>query len=144
MAASHGSRRPVLRILAALLLAAAGSIAFFILSPFSGSSQSAVDQAALTYSQQQMVWSQGPSVQSTRILLLRDLSAALSASVPVHVRRDVNVPDLVRRFGSNRQVALVVLTGVYNTLPPDEGVVVRGQAVVLVDTRTDRGIYQNF
>jgi hypothetical protein len=35
-------------------------------------------------------------------------------------------------------MAMVVLHGTYNTLPPDEGVDLTGDVVVLVDVRTNR------
>jgi hypothetical protein len=41
-------------------------------------------------------------------------------------------------------VALVVLFGSFNSLPPDEGVILSSQVVVLVDTARNRAIYLNY
>jgi len=57
----------------------------------------------------------------------------LAASVPADVVKDINVPELIHQFGANRQVGLIVPSGVFNSLPPDEGVVEHSQVVVLVD-----------
>ncbi len=95
-------------------------------------------QAGLVYSRDAMEWYSGPQVRSAQVLPLRLLPRALAASVSVRVRRHVDVPYLLHRYGSNRQVALVVLYGVYNSLPPDEGVEIRGDAITLVDPKTNR------
>lgn len=98
-------------------------------------------QAAVRYANTQIVWNRGPSVTSTRVLPLDGLSAALKKTVPRHVAQDVNIADLIHRFGARREIALVVLTGDFNSLPPDEGVVFNGQIVVLVDVRQNRAFY---
>lgn len=135
-------RRRVLWIAGPLvLLAAAFGLYIFALSPSSGGSS--VDQAALRYAGQQIVWNQGPTVQSTHIVRLGDLQHTLAAATPPRVANDVNVPALIQRYGAGRQVALVVLSGEFNSLPPDEGVVARGDVVVLVDTKTNRALYVN-
>lgn len=136
-------RRSIALTLIAVWLVAVGVIAFVLLSPFSRASTNGIDQSALAYGRNHMVWSQGPTVQSTRVIRLRELPAALGATVASHVAQDVNVPQLERRFGANREVALVVLHGVYNSLPPDEGVIIAGQAVVLLDPHTDKELYIN-
>src|SRR5690349_943787 len=81
--------------------------------------QSRAGEAALAYARARTVWYSGPTVQSVRTVPLNRLESALRASVPAHIQQDVNVPDLVRRYSPHRQVALVVLNGVYNSLPPD-------------------------
>ena len=85
-----------------------------------------------------MLWNSGPRVRSAQVLPLRLLPRDLASSVSASVRQHVNVPDLLRRYGPNRQVVLVVLYGVYNSLPPDEGVEIRGDAITLVDPKTNR------
>lgn len=88
-----------------------------------------------------MVWIKGPTVVSARVIQLRDLEKNLRVEVSPAVWRDVNVRALRRQYGPNRQVGLVILSGVFNSLPPDEGVVVHADVVVLVDARTNHGIY---
>ena len=82
-----------------------------------------------------MAWERGPTVAWSRLVRLGELDAALQ---PVHLagRHDVNTVDLIHRYGKERQVDLVVLQGRFNTLPPDEGVNVNGEVVVLVDMKT--------
>jgi len=140
MTTRNRRRIPSIRPLAVgVLLAIVLVVALIVITSSGGSSQtSAVDQVALSYAERQMVFNSGPEVRSTHTLLLRNLSHALATYTRRSVAKDVNVRDLIRRFGANRRVTLVVLSAVYNTLPPDEGVVVNGQVVVLVDTRTNR------
>lgn len=102
--------------------------------------QSRVTDTALTYARQYMVWSKGPTVQGTYFVPMGRLQDALRAHVPEIVRQDINVADLLRRYGPKRQVGLVVLQGDYNSLPPDEGVIANGDAVILVDVRSNRVI----
>jgi hypothetical protein len=73
-----------------------------------------------------------------RVVPLDELKAALSGRVPAHVAQDVNVSDLIARYGPKHRVALVVLSGSYNSLPPDEGVPVTGDVVALVDQPSNR------
>jgi hypothetical protein len=94
--------------------------------------------AALDYANHTMVWSAGPRVKSSQEVRLGSLQRVLTRSVSRSVRYNVNVPDLVRRFGARREVALVVLSGTYNSLPPDEGVNLRRDVVAVVDAHTDK------
>jgi hypothetical protein len=68
----------------------------------------------------------------------------MHSSLPPPTQHDVNVPDLIHRYGANRSVDMVVVHGVFNSLPPDEGVVVRGTVVVLVDARSTRVLLMTF
>lgn len=100
-----------------------------------------VNAIALHYAKQQMVWNSGPTVQDSYVMPMRRLPFALKKFVPARVRADVNAPDLIRRFGPNRQIGMVLVHGVYNTLPPDEGVIVQGDALVIVDMHARKGIF---
>lgn len=128
-----------MRLLLALLLAAVliGAGFWWVRAAFPSESNRA-GQAALAYAKQTTVWVSGPSVQSVSLMRLAQLDAGLRRTVSPRVRSDVNVHDLIRSYGPNRQVALVVLSGVYNSLPPDEGVVAHGVMVSVVDARTNR------
>lgn len=119
-------------------LALAASLLWYGLSASSSSEADRAGQAGLAYARQHLVWNSGPSIKSVHLTALRDLPPLLQTSVSPTVRPDVNVPDLMQRYGPDRRVALVVLTGVYNTLAPDEGVNVRGDMVVITDARTNR------
>ena len=131
-----------IRLLGALLLVAlCALLLWYALAASATSTQSRAADSALTYARQYMTWSSGPALQSTHTLPLRHLTSALTRYTPSRVARGVNVPDLLRRYGPNRQVALVVLYGVYNSLPPDEGVNVDGDVVLLVDARTNRVLF---
>jgi len=125
-------------LVAVVAFALAISGLWFALSASATSTQDRAGQAALSYAQQRLVWNSGPSVQSVHLVVLRKLRPALAASVPPSTAQNVNLDDLIHRYGANRLVALVVLHGVYNSLPPDEGVNVNGDIVVLTDARTDR------
>ena len=144
-AAQPRHRRRVLRwgIPALALALVAGGLVALIIALQPSSTPPPLTRDVLAYAKGAMEWQSGPSVQRLEVIPLRDLERALSRSVPTHVRTDVNVADLIRRFGANRRVAFAVLTGTYNSLPPDEGVVVHGDAVVLVDPGTDKGLYIN-
>jgi hypothetical protein len=132
------------RLLVALAFATAGIAGYiFIFDPFSSSGQSQIESVATSYAQQKIVFLKGPTVVSTDVLPLRRLAATLARRVPRHTAQDVNVADLERRFGPDRKLALVVLTGTYNSLPPDEGIVSNGTIVVLVDVRKNRAIFIN-
>ena len=96
---------------------------------------------ALSYARKHIVWLQGPRVRSTHTIPLRRLQPLLARTVSSTLRNDVNVPDLERRYGPDRKVAVVILNGVYNSLPPDEGIDIRGDMVVLVDVRTNRVLF---
>jgi hypothetical protein len=122
----------------ALLVLAAGAFLVYFLSASASTTQSRAQDAALTYARTEMIWAAGPTVQSVHVIPIHRLETTLRATVPSSVRQDVNVQDLQRRYGPNKQIALVVLSGVYNSLAPDEGVEVHGDVVVLVDPQTDR------
>jgi hypothetical protein len=107
-------------------------------SAFGTSRQDQVVQQGLAYAERQMVWSSGPSVQSTHSILTDYLTAALQRYVPLPVRADVNAQDFIRRHGLHRRYLLIVLYGTYNSLPPDEGVEVHGDVVELVDPKSRR------
>ncbi|MGH2441649.1 MAG: hypothetical protein ACRDFX_00600 [Chloroflexota bacterium] len=134
------NRRALQFLAAAVLVAAMFGIAFYVVAAVSAPGSKQFDRTALAYSQQ-MVWQSGPNVRSTHVIRLHDLKTALHRYVFPRVASDVNTGDLIRRFGANRRVALVVLSGVYNSLPPDEGVMIHGQAVVLIDARTNHGLF---
>lgn len=88
-----------------------------------------------------MIWTSGPVVRRSDTLPLRRLSRVLAAEVSPTVASHVNVTDLLRRFGSGREVALVILTGGFNSLPPDEGVDMHGDVVVLLDAHTNTPLF---
>jgi len=134
---ARAARLPVAFALVFLGLVVGVGLLWYGLSP-SSPPLNAATQAGLVYSRDYMLWNSGPRVRSAQVLPLRLLPRALASSVSVSVRRHVNVPDLLRRYGPNRQVVLVVLYGVYNSLPPDEGVEIRGDAITLVDPKTNR------
>jgi hypothetical protein len=125
---------PVLLIAASVL---AGAIILGVQAAQSGveSAQQRATQTALTYSKNTMVWEKGPSVQSSRVIPLNHLAAHVK-TLKGTVRHDVNTGSLIQRFGAARAVDFVVLYGKFNTLPPDEGVDVYAQVLVLVDMRT--------
>lgn len=136
-----GSRRRMRRgrflifLLAAMMVVGAALLWYGLAVP-AGSADGA-RQVALAAARSQMQWYSGPSVQSTYTIPLRRLQTTLRRSVrPLTVATDVNVQDLTHRYGRDHQVVLVVLSGVYNSLPPDEGSTVRGDVVVLVDARS--------
>jgi hypothetical protein len=125
------------RFLIPLLIVVGGSLAVYVAQGRS-SSGSAAASRALAAAKQQMVWSSGPKIQSVHTLKLSGLRRALDHVVARQVANDVNVADLMRRFGPRRAVTLVVIHGTYNSLPPDEGVPITGQAVVILDHRSNR------
>lgn len=91
---------------------------------------------ARSYAARTTLWNSGPTVTEVRVVPLTRLATTLRRTVTTQIADDVNVADLQRRVGTNRQVALVVLHGVFNTLPPAEGVTVTGNMVAIVDMRT--------
>jgi hypothetical protein len=116
--------------------------AYVAYSHFAGSSGgSAATQAALQYARTEMVWIQGPSVGHERTATMGALPALLRTLASTSLRQDVNTADLIRRYGPHRPVDIIVLSGVYNSLPPDEGVNVQGEVLLLVDPRTDRVLF---
>jgi hypothetical protein len=102
------------------------------------SPQDQVAQQGLSYAQQKMVWTSGPMIRIVQEVTAGTLEAALRRSVSSPVRANVNVPDLVRRYGRHHRFVLVILHGTYNSLPPDEGVEVLGDMVELVDEQSRR------
>lgn len=97
------------------------------------SAGSRAEQTGINYAQQYFVWSNGPTVVSRQTLPLGRLPAALRSAVPVAVSQDVNTDQLLQQYGPHRTVALDVFHGTYNSLPPDEGLQLTGDVVVLVD-----------
>ncbi len=136
--ARPGPSRPLIALAAIVLLSA---LVLFVQAGIVNSRQNSLTQAALTYGRRQMVWIKGPAAVSTHVIKLRNLRKDLRAEVPPSVWQDVNVAELLRQYGPSKQVGLVVLSGVFNSLPPDEGVDVHADVVVLVNVRTDRGFY---
>ena len=132
-------RRRSIRLLVPLLILLLGAgLAWFVVSASATSSQNRAGAAAMSYARTTMVWSSGPGVHSVQVVPLRNLAATLRASAPSALQQDVNVADLIRRVGPDRRVALVLLSGTYNTLPPDEGVIVNGEVAAIVDLKTNR------
>jgi hypothetical protein len=123
------------------VLLAASASAWLLLSPAPLTDADHFTSIAMSYAVGNMVWSSGPTVQSSEIVPLARLQTALTSRVPRSVSSQVNVPDLTHQYGPSRKVALVVLHGVYNSLPPDEGVNIRGDVVLLVDVRTGRVLF---
>jgi hypothetical protein len=108
-----------------------------------GSTPSSVQratQAGLLDARTTMVWESGPVVQSSRVIRLGQLGQYVRI-LGTPVRNDVSVSSLIRQYRADRPVDFVVLFGKYNTLPPDEGVDVHGQALALVDMKTDTTLY---
>jgi hypothetical protein len=117
-------------------------LAYVAHSIFAGSSGgSAATQAGLHYARTEMVWIHGPSIALERTATMGALPALLRTLPSTSLRQDVNTTDLIRRYGPHRPVDVIVLSGVYNSLPPDEGVNVQGESLVLVDPRTDRVLF---
>lgn len=110
-------------------------------APSAGSKAS---DAALSYAQRNTVWISGPSARSVQIIALGRLQNTLNASVSPTIARDVNVSQLLGQYGPRRRVALVILHGRYNSLPPDEGVEVTGDVVAVVDGPTDRVLLMTY
>ena len=105
------------------------------------SSPDGAAQAGLHYARTEMVWTEGPVIARRQAGTRGALPALLPRLVTTTLRHDVNTSDLIRRFGPGRPVEILVLSGVYNSLPPDEGVDVQGEALVLVDPRTRRVLF---
>jgi len=95
-------------------------------------------QTGMDYAQQYFVWAHGPTVVSQQTLPLGRLPAALHSAVPVAVSQDVNTDQLLQQYGPHRTVALDVFHGTYNSLPPDEGLQLTGDVVVLVDVARNK------
>jgi hypothetical protein len=117
-------------------------LAFVAYTAFAGSSgNSNATQAGLRYARAEMVWIHGPSIVHARTGTIGDLPALLPGMANTTLRQDVNTRDLIRQYGPKRKVDMIVLSGVYNSLPPDEGVDVQGEALVLVDVKSDKVLF---
>lgn len=141
--ATTATKQARARLFAALLLislvgAAGVAVVGYEIVHSSSNAQQAT-QAGLDFSRNTMIWEKGPQVQSSTVVPMHSLPHALM-SAPQSVRHDVNVSDLIKQYGKNRQVDLVVLSGKFNTLPPGEGVDIFGQVIVLVDMKTRRAL----
>jgi hypothetical protein len=117
-----------------------GAVAWILLATSAPSAQDRAAQAGLAYARTQMAWTSGPTLQGSHATTLRSLRSVLAQTVPTSVQQDVNTGALIRQYGPNRRVALVIVSGVFNSLPPDEGVIVHGDAVVIVDLTTDHAL----
>jgi homoaconitase/3-isopropylmalate dehydratase large subunit len=72
-----------------------------------------------------------------------NLRQTLQAHVPGRTAQDVNVRQLIQKFGRKPRIDVVVVSGVFNSLAPDEGITGPGTVVVLVDAVTHR-VFDNF
>lgn len=98
-------------------------------------------QAGMAYARQTVVWIHGPTVQRVRVVPMRDLAATLRTTSDTALRHDVDTTSLVREYGPAHRVEVIVLAGTYNSLPPDEGVDVQGDVLVVVDKETNRVLF---
>jgi hypothetical protein len=130
-----GRRLAAALIIIGAVLVALVVVGFQLARSVDVSGQAQATQTGLQYSRTTMAWERGPTVAWSRLVRLGGLDAALQ-SVHLAGRHDVNTAALIHRYGKERQVDLVVLQGRFNTLPPDEGINVNGQVVVLVDMKT--------
>jgi hypothetical protein len=142
--ATTATKQARARLFAALFLislvgAAGVAVVGYEIVHSSSDAQQQATQAGLDYSRNTMIWEKGPQVQSSTVVPMHSLPHAL-LSAPQSARHDINVSDLIKQYGKNRQVDLVVLSGKFNTLPPGEGVDIYGQVVVLVDMETRRAL----
>lgn len=135
---SHQVRR-LFGVAVLLVLALTGIL--LITSSVTDSTPNPLNQAALRYANQQMIWTSGPTVRRSDTLPLGRLSHALATEVSPTVAAHVNVSDLLHRFSANRRIALVILTGSFNSLPPDEGVDMHGDVVVLLDAQNNKPLF---
>jgi hypothetical protein len=131
---------PPLVLIAACIVA--GLVVLGVQAAQSGteSAQQRATQVALQHGRNTMVWETGPTVQSSRELPLSGLAAAVK-TLKGTVRHDVNAGELVHQYGAARKVDFVVLYGKFNTLPPNEGVDLYAQVLVLVDMKTQRVLF---
>jgi len=117
-------------------------LAYVAYAIFAGSSGgSAATRAGLQYARTEMEWVQGPSIAFERTATIGALPAQLRTMASTSLRKDVNTAGLIRHYGPRRPIDVIILSGVYNSLPPDEGVNVQGEVLVLVDPRTDRVLF---
>jgi hypothetical protein len=137
-----GSRRSRALLLLSIGVLACVALAFVGYTAFAGSSGSnKATQAGLAYARSEMVWIHGPSIVHARTGTIGDLPALLPSMANTTLRQDVNTRDLIRQYGPERKVDIIVLSGVYNSLPPDEGVNVQGEALVLVDVENNKVLF---
>jgi hypothetical protein len=120
------------------VLIVGGVVALAILNWPESDAQKAAD-AAVTYGRTQMVWDRGPRAASSHIVPMRDVTAAVTQYASPGIASHFNARVLVRQYGPDHRVAVVVLTGSFNSLPPDEGVTLT-MAVALVDVPSGRVI----
>ncbi len=83
-----------------------------------------------------MIWLHGPTLQSSKIVPIAQITAVLARTPSL--RHNINTSDLQRRFGPAHRLAVVILNGTYNSLPPDEGVNLTANVVVLLDVPDNR------
>jgi hypothetical protein len=137
---NRGRRRQIL--LLSIGVPACVVLAYVAFSVFAGSpGESAATQAGLQYARSEMVWTHGPSITHARTGTTGALPVLLRSLANTTLRQDVNTRDLIRQYGPRRKVDIIVLSGVYNSLPPDEGVDVQGEALVLVDVKTNKVLF---
>jgi len=115
-------------------------LAWVVLSSSGSKQPDPIARAAVSYSRQQIIWDSGPTVQNEHVVPMRQLSRTLLAYAPRHVALDVNIPALLKQYGPGYRVAVVVLHGSFNSLPPQEGLPVH-DAVVLLNARTLKGVF---
>lgn len=120
------------------MLIVGGGIALVLANRPESDAQKAAD-AAVAYGRTEMLWQKGPAATSTRLVPLRKLASTLERSTSASIAPHVNVPSLIERYGPNHRVAIVVLSGEFNSLPPDEGVELT-TAVAIVDVPSDHVI----
>jgi hypothetical protein len=136
-----GSKRPRVLLLSIGVLACV-ALVFVAYRAFAGApAGSKAAQAGLRYARAEMVWTHGPSVVHARVGTIGDLPTLLPSLANTTLRQDVNTRDLIRQYGPRRKVDIIVLSGVYNSLPPDEGVNVQGEALVLVDVESNKVLF---
>jgi hypothetical protein len=129
------TKRWLLPAIAATLIIAGGAVLGILALSGQGGGGDPIANAALTNARTTMAWQSGPDVQSVHVVQLSHLSQALKLYADPAVASHVNVSDLIRRFGRNQSVGLVILAGTFNSLAPDEGVILH-QAAAVVDATT--------
>ncbi|HEX6506164.1 MAG TPA: hypothetical protein VF221_00880, partial [Chloroflexota bacterium] len=135
------TRRRILRVMVPAAIIICLAAGWLVYSASAGSSTSSATRAGIAYAQDTMEWTSGPTLTHARVARVRDLPAVLPQITGAALRQDVNTADLQRRYGPDRQVDLVVLSGVFNTLAPDEGVNVHGEVLAVVDVKTNRVLF---
>lgn len=136
MDAQPASRRSPRLAWAVILLSVVvvAAVAVVLITTFiGGGSSDTPGQIALRDARTQLVWNRGPFLKGTYPTTMADLQRTLDRYLPAHVAQDVDVAELRKTYGPTRRIDVVALTGVFNTLPPDEGVTAPGTVVALVD-----------